>query len=86
MKALFIALVLVFTVSVASAQSNKTTKDGKKECKKECVVKKECCKEKKDAKCCKEGKKDAKCCKEGHKEGKKGTCENSEKKCCKDKK
>ena len=45
MKALFIALVLVFTVSVASAQSNKTTKDGKKECKKECVVKKECCKE-----------------------------------------
>ena len=78
MKALFIALVLVFTVSVASAQSNKTTKDGKKEC----VVKKECCKEKKDAKCCKEGQKEGKYCKEG----KKGICENSEKKCCKDKK
>ena len=50
MKALFIALAFVCTVSIASAQSNKTTKDQKKECKKECVVKKECCKEKKDIK------------------------------------
>lgn len=87
MKALLIALVLVFTVSIASAQSNKTTQDGKKECKKECVdkkaCKKECCKDKKDGKCCKDAKcKDAKkgeCCKDA----KKGECQKGEKKCCK---
>lgn len=72
MKALLIALALVFTVSVASAQSNKTTKETKKETKKECVDKKdcqksECCKNKKDAKCTGECKKDGKCCKEGQK-------------------
>lgn len=66
---LLTVLALAFTVSVASAQSNKTTKDGKKECcKKECVANKDC-KEKKCAeKCeCKEDTK--KCCQEGKKEG-----------------
>ena len=40
---LLTVLALAFTVSVASAQSDKTTKNGKKECcKKECVANKDC--------------------------------------------
>ena len=78
---LLTVFALAFTVSVASAQSDKTTKDGKKECcKKECVANKDC-KEKKCAekceckegtkKCCQEGKMEdtKKCCQEGKKEG-----------------
>ena len=71
---LITAIALAFTVSVASAQSNKTTQNDKKECcKKECVANKDCKEKKCDKKecaqkCeCKEGTK--KCCQEGKKEG-----------------
>lgn len=81
---LLTVLALAFTVSIASAQSDKTTKDGKKEgCKKECVANKDCKGKKCDKKeciqkCeCKEGAK--KCCKEGKKEAAKKCCQAEKK-------
>lgn len=76
---LLTVLALAFTVSVASAQSDKTTQDGKKECcKKECVAKKECKEKKCDKKC--ECKADAKkCCQEGKKEEAKKCCQAKKK-------
>lgn len=70
MKTLIMAMALIFTVSVASAQSNKTTRDCKKVCKKECVEKKACTGDRTD-------------CKKKCTAAKKSECTKAVKPCCK---